>query len=56
MNTPPPGGFAGFLTATVSALHAPKLVLIGLDIAPERVRGRAAPPVATGPSRAPAHT
>jgi pimeloyl-ACP methyl ester carboxylesterase len=50
------GGFAGFLTAILGALLAANLVLIALDIARERVEPRAAPPVATKPTRAPAHT
>jgi pimeloyl-ACP methyl ester carboxylesterase len=50
------GGFAGFLTATIGALLAANLVLIGLDVARERAERRAAPPVATSPTRAPAHT
>jgi pimeloyl-ACP methyl ester carboxylesterase len=50
------GGFAGFLTATIGALLAANLVLIGLDIARARAERRAAPPVATSPTRAPART
>jgi pimeloyl-ACP methyl ester carboxylesterase len=50
------GGFTGFLTATVGALLAANVLLIGLDIAREQAAQRVVPPLGTRPSRTPAHT
>ena len=50
------GGFAGFLPATVGALLAANLVIIGRDIVRERAELRAAPPIATGAARTPVRT
>jgi hypothetical protein len=52
-SSPPAEGVTG---SVVGALAGAWLVLIGLDISQEWVRGWAAPPVAAGPARAPAHT